>query len=318
MRKFFWLYPYIIFLVSLCGVYTSVTYAVSYESVVGKIHPEQEPDFIRVAPQYIWWNNEKIIWMRRAWYYAFVLMAHEAKKAWIDLEIVSARRSYEDQIPLFTEYWLQRALPPGSSSHHYWHAVDLAGVLSWSKTAQWLQDNAARFWFCQSYDGISSSQGEELRHYEFDPLWFRTHLAQYRDTLYLELTTTNLITPGTIDKKTLFENYVYPFSHRCLDNYPSHIDDVITWIRFERLLDSNAPEMVVYGLWRYKSTFWNWFHALLPQEIRFLKKWWTIDFAPLDLYPLHLQNAFRYDEWFRTGIERLVLVRLKAHLMQYE
>lgn len=296
----------------------SNVHAASYESVVWKINPAYETDFIRVAQPYVWWNKKTMLWMRREWYFAFVLMANEAKKAWVDLEIVSARRSYDDQTPLFVEYGLQRALPPGTSSHHYGHAIDLAHVTSGWKTDQRLQAHASRYWFCQSYDWTSSGQGEEPRHYEFDPWGFRSNLAQYRDELYLELTTTSLITPWTIDKKTLFDTYVYPYSHRCLDRYPSRLDDVISGIRFDRYLDSNAPEHLVYTLSRYKQTRWTWLLALLPHEIRFTKTWWTVAFTPLQLYPVHLQKAFRYHERFRTGLERLVLTRIKAELMQYD
>jgi hypothetical protein len=308
----------IILLFVFLFLYSTKVHALSYESVVWKINPEQESDFIRIAEPYIWWNKDKILWMRREWYYAFVLMANEAKKQWIDLEIVSARRSYDEQIPLFIEYWLERALPPGTSSHHYWHAIDLAGVNSWWKTEQWLQSHAYRFWFCQSYDWTSSGQWEEPRHYEFDPWWFRHYLAQYRDTLYLELTTSNVVNPWTIDKKTLFDTYVYPYSHRCIDGYPSRIDDVISGIRFERYLDSNEPDHLVYTLSRYKQARWTWLLALLPNEIRFTKTWSTVQFTPVQLYPVHLQKAFQYNERFRIWLERLVLTRIKAQLMQYD
>ncbi len=319
MQRMSWFRFFLISLFGLLFLHSWFLHAISYESVVWKINPEKELDFIRVAEPYIWWSNKsKILWMRREWYYAFVLMANEAKNDWIDLEIVSARRSYDEQIPLYTEYWLERALPPGTSSHHYWHALDLAGVNSGWKTEQWLQINAWRFWFCQSYDGKSSGQWEEPRHYEFNPGSFRSHLSRYRDTLYLELTTTNLIAPGSIDKQKLFNTYVYPYNHRCIDSYPSRIDDVMSGIRFNRLLDSETPEHLVYSLSRYKPIRWTWLMALLPEEIRFTKQWWTIQFAPLNFYPLHIQKAFRYNERFRVWLERLVLIRLKSELMMYE
>ena len=244
-------------------------------------------------------------------YTAFLELEKAAHASGVDLRITSGRRSFSWQQLLFTQYWFKRALPPWTSSHHFWQAIDLANTTAGGGAHARLRKHAAEFWFCQTYDGHSSGQWAESWHYEYRPEEFREAVITFRDEIYLYLHQQDILSGTAMTKQELFDTYVYPISHACIDDYPSRIDDVVTGIRFDRRLDSASPTNLVYTLSRYKFPAWTGLLTFLPPEIRFEKtKNNGLRFAQLINYPTRVQDLLLdYQQWFRNGVERFVLLR---------
>lgn len=287
----------------------------TFEDVTGLIDPAAHSGYMLVPAEKT--TTTEPVYLKKTAYHAFEQMAAAAAASGIDLRLTSGRRSFSGQLDLFTRYGFDRALPPGTSSHHFGQALDFANTKpSWSAYTR-LRHHARRYWFCQTYDGHSSAQEAESRHYEYQPEEFRDALVWYRDTIYLYLDHHRLIPTTGMSKQMLFDTYIYPISHQCIDSYPSQIEDPLTGIKFSRRLDSNTPDHLVYTLSRYKFPAGSWLLDILPPEIRFVKtQHATLQFAPLTKYPTHVQDLFlNYHQRFRDWVERFVLLRTYAKLM---
>jgi LAS superfamily LD-carboxypeptidase LdcB len=59
------------------------------------------------------------VYIKAESYMAFLDMSNAARKDGVDLRITSGRRSFVEQEILFAHYGFDRALPPGTSSHHF-------------------------------------------------------------------------------------------------------------------------------------------------------------------------------------------------------
>lgn len=306
-------------LVVSCLMIWSRVAASSFEELAWLIDPSAHPAYVLVDEEFTKSNDP--IYLKTWAYEAFLELEQAALASGIDLRITSGWRSFSGQQELFSQYWFERALPPGTSSHHFWQAVDIANSTAWWWAYLRLRDHAHTYWFCQTYDGHSSAQWAESRHYEYHPEEFRSSIVWSRDELYVYLSQQGILSGYNLTKQELFEKYVYPINHACIDDYPSSVQDPLTGIRFDRRLDSKAPDHLVYTLSRYKFPAWSGFLQLLPAEIRFLKSGtYALHFAPISSYPTSVQKLFlNYHQWFREWIERFVLLRVYTKIIaQYQ
>lgn len=317
-RSFFMLITQSKFLVAFLSILSlsSFCFSASFEDITWLIDPSTNHEFALIPVKY---TVNFPVYVRLPLYNAFLELAKAAHKSGISLRITSWWRSFSSQQQLFTQYWFQRALPPWTSSHHYGQAIDIANTADWSPTHKWLRDNAHLYWFCQTYDGHSSGQWEESRHYEYRPEEFRSLLIWYRDEIYVYLQQQEILAGSGMSKQELFDTYVYPISHSCIDAYPSSLKDPLTGIKLDRKLDSNAPDQLVYSLSRYKFPAWSWLLLFLPPEVRFVKtahNW--LHFASLTSYPTRIQDLFlNYQQRFLDGVERFVLLRTYNQLVLF-
>lgn len=292
-----------------------ISSAATFEQVTWLIDPSKDNTFVLVPKKYT--KSTTAVYVKISLYNAFLELQKAAKKDGVQLLITSGRRSFSGQQILFTQYGFDRALPPGTSSHHFWQSIDIANTSAWWGAHAWLREHGQTFWFCQTYDGHSSGQWAESWHYEYRPEEFRELVIKFRDEIYIYLQQQNIL-PGTgMSKQELFDRYVYPISHSCIDDYPSSLTDPLTGIRFDRRLDSATPDHLVYTLSRYKFPAWTWLLDILPPEIRFIKNGSKeLHFAELTSYPTRVQDLFiDYQQWFRDWLERFVLLRTYKQLV---
>jgi hypothetical protein len=279
--------------------------ASSFEEITGIIDPTIHREYVLIPSKHT--KSPTPIYIKAETYKAFLDMSNAAKKDGVNLLITSWRRSFAEQEILFAYYGFDRALPPGTSSHHFWNAIDFANNPWGGWAFAWLTKHAHKYWFCQTYDGHSSGQWEELRHYEYKPDIFRRYLIWFRDDIYAYLEQHNPWVLSWMSKEELFATYVYPISHACIDAYPSRIDDPITGIRFDRKLDSNEPDHLVYRL--SPHTLWT-ITEILPTEVRFQKHDDILLFASSHYTPKKIQDFFNYTKRFRKWVENIVLLRV--------
>lgn len=118
-------------------------------------------------------------------------MIHEASQDGVDITVVSAYRSYERQKQIWESKWgdsldedvaraeeiLRYSSFPGTSRHHWGTDVDFNNVspaywksVEGQEVFAWLQANAPRFGFCQTYGkGRVSGYEEEAWHWSHMP-----------------------------------------------------------------------------------------------------------------------------------------------------
>lgn len=160
----------------------------SKDHLYGKFKPDSFLSFVRVESQYCY----KEIYIVEEVYEAFKEMAKLAAKDSIDLKIISAIRTFDYQKKLWENKWtgktkvqghklnirikdhfqrakkiLEYTAPPGFSRHHWGTDIDINSVedeyfetAEGNKVYDWLQKNAAKFGFCQTYNA------HESRHYK--------------------------------------------------------------------------------------------------------------------------------------------------------
>lgn len=310
------LFSHALFFLSLVGLLLWwFSHAATFEQITWLIDPATDHTYVLVPKKYT--KSASDVYIKTWMYAAFLELDQAAKKDGVELLITSGRRSFSGQQLLFWQYWFDRALPPGTSSHHFWQSIDLANTAAWWWAHERLRKHASAYWFCQTYDGHSSGQGEESWHYEYRPEEFRNHLLWFRDEIYVYLQQHNVLVGTGMSKQELFDRYVYPISHACIDDYPSSLTDPLTGIKFDRRLDSEAPNHLVYTLSRYKFPAWTGLLDILPPEIRFIKTDSSgLRFASLASYPTRVQDLFiNYQQWFRDGVERFVLLRTYKQLV---
>lgn len=185
------------------------------EALLGKINPEQDTGFTRIAAAY---TNKADIYLRKQAYQAFVQMEEAAATAGIDLEIISATRNFTAQKYIWEAKWngqrkvdgmdLSEALPepreralkileyssmPGTSRHHWGTDIDLNALNNryfaageGKKIYDWLLAHAHEYGFCQVYtekgDERPNGYNEEKWHWSYLPLSHQ-FLDQYNEKI---------------------------------------------------------------------------------------------------------------------------------------
>ncbi len=178
---------------------------VSHDFLMGRFSPATHPNFVRLSEQH---SSRSNMYLQKPAYAAFKAMYAAAQKEGIRLVIRSAARGFSAQRSIWEGKWtgkrkvggalnIHKKIPdpvrrarkileyssmPGSSRHHWGTEVDLNAFNNdWFASGKgrqlyrWLQQNAARFGFCQPYtakggDGRSSGYNEEKWHWSYLPL----------------------------------------------------------------------------------------------------------------------------------------------------
>ena len=154
---------------------------IDLDYVKGKFDPSQHPAFIRIEKKY---SPKDDIYLNRDAYAAFERMHAAAQADQINLVIRSAARNFDYQRGIWERKWtgetklsgnidastqypsaIDRAKAillyssmPGTSRHHWGTDIDLNDFENsyfehgqGLKEYTWLEENAARFGFCQTY-----------------------------------------------------------------------------------------------------------------------------------------------------------------------
>ena len=173
------------------------------EWLLGHIEPASDPRMRRIDPV---WASREGMFMHHEAYEAFLQMAEAARKDGIHLRIVSAARSFAHQKRIWEDKWhgrrvlyggvyatdicdpndrareiLRFSAMPGTSRHHWGTDIDLNSLdNAWFASGQglrlytWMQENAARFGFCQPYTPRGQNRGggyeEEKWHWSYKPI----------------------------------------------------------------------------------------------------------------------------------------------------
>lgn len=178
---------------------------ITKDLLLGKIHYEQNPDFVKVQPP----HTDRSLYLLREVNEAFTRMYKAALQDDVKLHILTAARPFYAQKTKWEEKWelpeyqtfkgaararhlLRYWSMPGTSRHHWGTEIDLNSMkLTYyqtpigKKTYDWLQKNASRFGFYQPYTKQDESRPygycEEKWHWSYKPL------AQIFLQKYLEL-----------------------------------------------------------------------------------------------------------------------------------
>lgn len=165
--------------------------AISKDVLLGKLDYRKSATFEKVDQKY----SEKPVYLNKVVYAAFKDMHQEAKKAGINLTILSGTRNFEEQKAIWERKWrlLDSLLPveraktilafsamPATSRHHWGTDVDLNYLENsyfeegrGKAVYEWLVSNASRFGFYQVYtsqDTGRTGYREEKWHWSYLPL----------------------------------------------------------------------------------------------------------------------------------------------------
>lgn len=218
--------------------------AASVSFLMGKAGAEKQ--FVRIDSRYA--AREGMVLQAEA-YEAFKLMHQAAQQDGIKLVIKSATRNFNYQRRIWEGKWTgsrkvegknlsksipdprQRALKilenssmPGSSRHHWGTDIDLNAFTNdyfrqgkGKREYEWLQANAARFGFCQTYtlkNGQRTGYNEERWHWSYLPLskpYTQQAANSLRDTMFSDFKGADTATQIGIVK-----NYVLGINKQCL------------------------------------------------------------------------------------------------------
>lgn len=171
--------------------------------LTGRFNPAEDNRFVKISEK----HTAAVRYMRREAYQAFVQMHEAAKKEGINLLIISATRTFEQQRQVWDAKWLGtrqvdgemlpqntpdsiRAIKilrwsamPGTSRHHWGTDIDINSVEPkyWEsgrglKEYEWLQKNAHLYGFCQVYSPLGGKGNrqtgyqEEKWHWSYMPV----------------------------------------------------------------------------------------------------------------------------------------------------
>ena len=181
---------------------------ITQDELLGKFEVTSHPDFIQIDSKY---TSKTNIYLRREAYSAFEQLHEAAAQEGIDLNIVSATRSFNHQKRIWEGKWkrtqymgwsdfekaqdiMTYSSMPGTSRHHWGTDLDFVslnndyfesgkGLITYT----WLVENGPEFGFSQTYTSKNTGRTgyeEEKWHWSYLPL---SHL--YLQS-YLELMST--------------------------------------------------------------------------------------------------------------------------------
>ncbi len=208
------------------------------EFLVGKHNYYTDTNFVEI-PAHMAYRTE--MFLLDEVYAAYFEMYQAAKKEGVNLKIISASRTFEEQKWIWEDKWkknkatypadtslakfiMQYSAMPGTSRHHWGTEVDLNSTsdsyfatAAGAKVYKWLTDHASEYGFCQTYDskGISRHEGynEEKWHWSYFPI------ADPLLKKYEELVEYSHIQGFSGDnaapKLDVINNYVLSISHEC-------------------------------------------------------------------------------------------------------
>lgn len=173
---------------------TDICGEISWEELQGRLDPARDNAF-SIIPAYL--TQKSNIYLRTEALEAFEAMAAAAQDDGIELEVISAMRTWSHQQRIWNGKWnstrfmgftgalrateiLRYSSMPGTSRHHWGTDVDLNALENsyfesgtGASVYTWLQENALAFGFVQVYgDQVNGRTGyqEEKWHWSFWPL----------------------------------------------------------------------------------------------------------------------------------------------------
>jgi zinc D-Ala-D-Ala carboxypeptidase len=186
-------------------------YDVAY--IMGKFDPAKRQGFEEIPTTY---SDRSGRYIRKDVFTAYKRMKEAANRDGIDFKIISATRNFDNQKSIWENKWTgktllegninatsiadpkERALKilkyssmPGTSRHHWGTDIDLNSLENsyfdsgqGKKEYDWLQKNANKYGFCQTYTAIGSDRNsgyqEERWHWTYMPVSIRlTELAKH-------------------------------------------------------------------------------------------------------------------------------------------
>lgn len=166
--------------------------------LLGKVDYASHEGFVQIEAQYLTLPMRTLtMYVRKEAYKNFIKMRQAAFQDGIELYIVSAARDFYDQVGIWEKKWgndedtaqvekakkiLRYTAMPGASRHHWGTDLDLNSVepdyfeqAEGDKIYSWLQANAHRFGFFQTYTpldpkGRAKGYEEEKWHWSFRPI----------------------------------------------------------------------------------------------------------------------------------------------------
>ncbi len=168
--------------------------------LMGKVTPIKDSHFVKISKKY---TNKSNIYLRKEAYKAFIKMYDAAENDDINLNIISAFRSFNHQKYIWERKWngkvkvdgeylnntikgdlfkankiLLYSSMPGSSRHHWGTDIDLNNLENkyfetgkGKKIYQWLTTHAAEYGYCQVYTSNRKfGYQEEKWHWSYIPL----------------------------------------------------------------------------------------------------------------------------------------------------
>jgi LAS superfamily LD-carboxypeptidase LdcB len=210
---------------------TALAQRLSTDELLGKIDAAQHPDFVKIDQKFTAKSN---IYMRKEAYANFVRMADAAAKDGIQLQIISATRSFTYQKGIWERKWnqpkymgwqdlekakdiLKYSAMPGSSRHHWGTDIDLNALENSYFTSgvgkriyDWLSTNAPTFGFAQVYTAREPTNrlgyAEEKWHWSYLPL-ANDYLREYNAHISHSLIT-GFLGANLNQQLHIIENYV--------------------------------------------------------------------------------------------------------------
>jgi LAS superfamily LD-carboxypeptidase LdcB len=184
------------------------------DELLGQFEPEVHPDFVKFP---IDSTESRPFYLRRAAAEKLLEMMADAKAAGIDIKVVSATRTFNQQRRIWEAKWIGSQLVdgvnleetlqdpvkrareilryssmPGTSRHHWGTDVDLNELNNaWFKKGEgkqlyeWLISNASKYGYCQPYTSKKSGRAgyeEERWHWSYKPL-SAEFLQLYKDSI---------------------------------------------------------------------------------------------------------------------------------------
>ena len=206
--------------------------------LVGRHDYYKDTSFTEI-PEHMAYRSE--MYLLNEVYTAYFQMYSAAKKEGITLKIISATRTFEEQRWIWDDKWkknaakypadtslarfiMQYSAMPGTSRHHWGTEVDLNSTsdsyfatAAGAKVYQWLQENAGKYGFCQTYDskGVSRHEGynEEKWHWSYFPLAGQL-LTKYAEKVnYTHIQ--GFLGDETASKLHVINSYVLSISNDC-------------------------------------------------------------------------------------------------------
>lgn len=203
---------------------------ITRDELLGKFDVAQHPDFIKIDSQF---TSKTDIYLRRKAYTAFQRMNEAAHEQDIELNIVSATRSFYHQKRIWEGKWqrtrymgwsdfekardiMTYSSMPGTSRHHWGTDIDLVSLNNdyfeqgeGLITYNWLVENGPKFGFGQTYtskDVGRTGYEEEKWHWSYMPL------SQIYLQAYLEMMSSDDIEGfsghGIADSLSVISHYV--------------------------------------------------------------------------------------------------------------
>jgi len=210
----------------------------SADFLVGKHNYYIDSAFVEI-PEHMAYRSK--MYLLNEVYANYLAMYQAAKKDGVNLKIISAARTFEEQTWIWEDKWkknkvkypadtvlsafiMQYSAMPGTSRHHWGTEVDLNSTsesyfesATGKKVYYWLIKNAPSFGFCQTYDtkGLARSTGynEEKWHWSYFPLsdQFLKNYATKVDYSHIK----GFLGDQTALKLDVISNYVLAVSAEC-------------------------------------------------------------------------------------------------------